>query len=65
MNERLARLFPEWTSWSEFWTSLEFGRELQQPTTLGFVIGFVVIMAVFILAVELAVTRLPSPARDV
>ncbi|MBS0266597.1 MAG: VWA domain-containing protein [Planctomycetes bacterium] len=43
MNERLARLFPEWTSWSEFWTSLEFGRELQQPTTLGFVIGFVVL----------------------
>ena len=35
MTDRLAKLFPDWSAWREFWSTLEFGRELEGLTGFG------------------------------
>lgn len=37
MKDALARLFPDWPAWVEFWNSFEFGRETKSWWLLGFV----------------------------
>jgi hypothetical protein len=36
MKDWLAKQFPEWPAWSEFWSTVEFGRETKSWWLLGF-----------------------------
>ncbi|MFN0055745.1 MAG: VWA domain-containing protein [Planctomycetales bacterium] len=36
MNRWLAKLFPDWSEWTEFWTTFEWGRESKGFWLLGF-----------------------------
>ncbi|HLJ09968.1 MAG TPA: VWA domain-containing protein, partial [Planctomycetaceae bacterium] len=36
MNDWLVKLFPNWTAWKSFWSTLEFGREVKTWWVVGF-----------------------------
>ncbi len=36
MRDWLSKQFPEWPAWSEFWSTVEFGRETKSWWLLGF-----------------------------
>lgn len=40
MNERLAKLFPDWPEWNSFWSTLEFGREARAGWIVAFIALF-------------------------
>lgn len=40
MKDWLAKLFSDWPAWSEFWSTLEFGRETKTWWLVGFVVLF-------------------------
>ena len=37
MRESLARLFPDWPAWAEFWSTFEFGRDARSAWVLGII----------------------------
>lgn len=46
MRESLARLFPEWRAWSEFWSTIEFGRDAKSGWVLA--IGGLALLSIWL-----------------